>query len=328
VPKKQPRRNDRAAREAASRAKRITNAAARPPRPAPATEASVKLAAALEDAGLPDLAERARRLHFDELYGPTAFPMFELVRELTRAGQPSLIDRVTGGEFDATEADHAAYERTPAGAAEAAEMRKIIAEHPELAARAEEVLGHIGRDPRLQRRIAKEAVAEIAAGDDPRPPYAVDDDAPIEAADVMPGLRGLLGQRGPGGERLDTPEVLAAAELGGRTGAQGFELGWSDDEPGTPSEKRGWYARAAYRGAVIAVDDHAGPSAAALAFAQRVMENAQCQHCKRLVTLNPAGAYARDVTLLDGRTWSAAEQAAAGLCVWRREHVHWLRGCA
>lgn len=118
--------------------------------------------------------------------------------------------------------------------------------------------------------------------------------------------------------------VQACADLAGRTGATGFEIGYLHD--GVPAEEAGWYAHAQYRGTRI-TEEGRGPVEACEGLAARLLSGAQCQHCKKLVTLSPLGAMARDVTLLNGKTWTAREQAAAGLCHWQREGSRWERGC-
>jgi len=115
---------------------------------------------------------------------------------------------------------------------------------------------------------------------------------------------------------------MAAADLVGRTGARHFEIGYLDD---TPPHR--WYAHAQYRGARITCENQPDPVAAAEGLARQLLTGAQCQHCGRLVTLNPAGAYAHDSTLMDGRPWTAQQQTDAGVCYWRRRGRTWVRGC-
>lgn len=124
----------------------------------------------------------------------------------------------------------------------------------------------------------------------------------------------------------DADAVKACADLVGRTGAKSFEVGYLNE--GVPVAQAGWFATAVYRGAKIIAGDKASGAEACDALAVKLLSGAQCQHCKKLVTLNPAGAMARDATLVDGRKWTAAEQAKAGLCYWRRDGARWDRGCA
>ena len=144
-----------------------------------------------------------------------------------------------------------------------------------------------------------------------------------EGQETMAALAGTgpHARRGTGADDA----VVACADLVGRTGARSFECGYLHE--GVPVAEAGWYASAMFKGARIAVEDKASPAEACDALAARLLSGAQCQHCKKLVTLNPAGAVARDVTLVDGRRWTAAEQAKAGLCRWRRDGGRWERGC-
>lgn len=123
--------------------------------------------------------------------------------------------------------------------------------------------------------------------------------------------------------QLDDDAVVACADLAGRTGATGFQIGYLSDDP-----PHGWYAYAQYRGARISADDQPGPSEAADALSRRLLQGARCQHCKGLVTLSGDGAFAfRKATLTDGTTWDAADAARAPQCRWRRMGARWARGC-
>jgi len=120
-------------------------------------------------------------------------------------------------------------------------------------------------------------------------------------------------------ERLD-----AATELIARTGATNLQFGFlHDDVPVCDAE---WYATASYQGTRIICENKRHPIEAIEGLATRLLTGAQCQKCKRLITLNPMGAYAADSRLLDGTKWSAEEQIAAGLCLWVRVGRHWV-GC-
>lgn len=320
----------RLAREAASRARRQANAA--PPAPLPVTEASTALVAALTEAGLRDLAERARRLEFDENYGRGPLPLHDLVAALIRAEQPSLIERVKAGDFDATPGDEAAFAATPRGRAEHAETAADVAALPaELRAKMEASMAAMAADPAAQQRMMTEHVARM--GDELNGPLVVPDepdpDEPYDPAEVHAALRPLLGERGPAGERLDTAEILACAEMAGRTGGQGFELGWARD--GVPTDKAGWYAQADYTALGkphrVRVADLPGPAQACRAFLAQVLDGGRCTHCRRITSTNPAGVMGGDRMLLDGTRFTDAEQRAGGICVWRRDGIHWKRGC-
>lgn len=119
--------------------------------------------------------------------------------------------------------------------------------------------------------------------------------------------------------------VLAAVDLVGRTGATGIEIGYLHDD--VPTEQAAWYASVRYRGTRITYENQRSPVDAAEGLARRILAGAKCVHCGRLVTLDQAGAYAHDAVLLDGTSWSATQQVAAGVCYWHRDGRVWRRGC-
>lgn len=87
--------------------------------------------------------------------------------------------------------------------------------------------------------------------------------------------------------------VTACADLVGRSGAAEFEIGWTC--PHTPGEPDGhtcpdvtWYASAIFKGARITVDEHASPTTAALALAERLLRGATCK-CGSPVTMSDFG---------------------------------------
>jgi hypothetical protein len=121
---------------------------------------------------------------------------------------------------------------------------------------------------------------------------------------------------------MDDDAMVAAVDVIGRTGAREFKVGFVNDEP-----PHNWYAHAQYQGTRITVENKAGPLEAAEGLARRLLTGAQCQHCLKLVTLDPHGAIARDQIMVDGRTWTARQQAEAGLCHWYRAGNRWKRGC-
>jgi hypothetical protein len=69
--------------------------------------------------------------------------------------------------------------------------------------------------------------------------------------------------------------IVACADLVGRAGASGFEIGYTRDD--VPTEEAGWYAHASYKGARIMVDERRSPSEAALALAERLLRGAACR---------------------------------------------------
>ncbi|WP_322768422.1 hypothetical protein [Frankia sp. Cr1] len=121
---------------------------------------------------------------------------------------------------------------------------------------------------------------------------------------------------------MDLEEVLACADLVGRSGAAGFEVGYLDDDPTNPR----WYAHAQYRGARVIVEDHPTPSAAADALAQRILAGAKCR-CGRLVATSPYGAVAYNGTLLTGERWTHEQARQTGQCLWRRAGPRWDPSC-
>lgn len=76
--------------------------------------------------------------------------------------------------------------------------------------------------------------------------------------------------------------VVAVADLAGRCGAAGLEVGWVHDD--VPVEEAGWYATASFKGARITEQDHRSPSGAALALAERLLAGGQCR-CGKTTTL-------------------------------------------
>jgi hypothetical protein len=77
--------------------------------------------------------------------------------------------------------------------------------------------------------------------------------------------------------------VVACADLVGRAGASGFEIGYLHDD--VPVEEAGWYASASYKGARLMADEHRSPTAAAMALAERILGGAACR-CGKPVALN------------------------------------------
>lgn len=123
---------------------------------------------------------------------------------------------------------------------------------------------------------------------------------------------------------FDEDAIKACADLVGRTGATGFELGFLHDD--VPIDQAGWYAHAQYEGARVTSSDHPGPVEAADALARRLLNGARCR-CGRLVALSDLGATAYDAHMADGSFWTTQQAAAAGQCRWRRLGPRWARGC-
>lgn len=120
--------------------------------------------------------------------------------------------------------------------------------------------------------------------------------------------------------------VAACADLVGRSGARGFEIGYLHDD--MPPEQAGWYASASYRGTRLQVEDQPGPEQAAMALAVRILTGARCR-CGRLVTLHAdrAAVAFDNATMADGSTWNAQQARDAGQCLWRLEGLQWKPSC-
>ncbi|KLL11568.1 MULTISPECIES: hypothetical protein [Protofrankia] len=121
---------------------------------------------------------------------------------------------------------------------------------------------------------------------------------------------------------MDLEEVLACADLVGRSGASGFEIGYLDDDPANPR----WYAHAQYRGARLTCEDHPTPQAAADALAHRLLQGAQCR-CGRVATTSPYGAVPYNATLINGQRRTHEQARTAGQCLWRRTGARWEPSC-
>lgn len=100
---------------------------------------------------------------------------------------------------------------------------------------------------------------------------------------------------------VDQDAVVAIAELVGRSGGRGFEIGYVNDDP-----PHLWYAQAKYRGERIIAEGKDDPAEAADALARKILDGGQCAHCRRTVRLS------------DGR---------GDVCRWTRMGATWKRGC-
>ena len=126
---------------------------------------------------------------------------------------------------------------------------------------------------------------------------------------------------------MDDDAMLAGAQLVGRTGAQGLEVGYLHDD--VPAEQAGWYAHAQYRGARITTEDHRGAVEAVEALARRLLEGGKCTNCGGLIALSDAGAIIHDGALgPDGKpVWTKETAVEAKQCRWRRIGPRWTAGC-
>lgn len=82
---------------------------------------------------------------------------------------------------------------------------------------------------------------------------------------------------------MNIDAVTACADLVGRAGGLGFEIGYVHDD--VPVDEAGWYAHAMYLGARLTAENHASPSAAAQGLAERILRSARCK-CGQPVRLN------------------------------------------
>lgn len=124
---------------------------------------------------------------------------------------------------------------------------------------------------------------------------------------------------------MNEEALIAAAELVGRTGARGFEIGYLHDD--VPVEEAGWYAHAQYEGVRITVEGP-GPVEAAEALARRLLTGGKCTRCGGLIALSSRGAFIYpSATLTDGTRWDQKDALSTVQCRWRRVGEHWVAGC-
>jgi hypothetical protein len=124
---------------------------------------------------------------------------------------------------------------------------------------------------------------------------------------------------------LDDDALIACADLVGRAGATGFEIGYLHDD--VPPEDAAWYAHAQLRGARITAEGHRGPVEAADALCRRILTGAKCR-CGKLVALSDSGAVIYpDQRMADGSSFTPEQAAKAGQCRWRRMGPRWQMGC-
>lgn len=69
---------------------------------------------------------------------------------------------------------------------------------------------------------------------------------------------------------------MACADLVGRAGAKSFDFGYMNEDAKTVEDAQ-WYASAQYRGTRLFVDNHASPTGAAMALAEKIMRGAMCK---------------------------------------------------
>lgn len=99
----------------------------------------------------------------------------------------------------------------------------------------------------------------------------------------------------------DEDAIRACAGLVERAGAKSFEVGYLRDD--VPMNQAGWYAKALYHGAEIAVEECASPTDAAMKLSQRLLKDATCR-CRRRVVLEGQSTVATCRWYLYTDTWS------------------------
>lgn len=77
-----------------------------------------KLAAALREIGLEDMAVKAAAGGYDDFLSESAMPIHDLVNDLAMVGTPEALklrDRAINGDFDATAEESEAWAKSPDG---------------------------------------------------------------------------------------------------------------------------------------------------------------------------------------------------------------------
>lgn len=125
---------------------------------------------------------------------------------------------------------------------------------------------------------------------------------------------------------LDEDALIAAADLVGRSGAKGFEIGYLNDD--VPIDEADWYCHAQYQGTRIIAEHHPGPVEAAEALARRILEGGKCTRCGGLISLSGKGAvFYPDAVMADGSRFTLQQAKASPQCRWSRQGRSWVAGC-
>jgi hypothetical protein len=85
------------------------------------------LAAALTEAGLPDMAAKAAEGHYHDFLSPLDLPELQLAADLALAGTPAawaLRERVINGDFDASREESEEWAASPEGQETMAELTR------------------------------------------------------------------------------------------------------------------------------------------------------------------------------------------------------------
>lgn len=78
---------------------------------------------------------------------------------------------------------------------------------------------------------------------------------------------------------IDEDVLMAAFDMGHRSGATELEIGYTNDD-GT-----GWFVSANFRGARIFVEGYDRPEAACDAFLRRMLDGAMCRRCGKQIRM-------------------------------------------
>lgn len=114
---------------------------------------------------------------------------------------------------------------------------------------------------------------------------------------------------------FDNATLGALVEMIGRTGARSLEFGYHPmfdddgnelDDATAPASAFRWWAKATYKGAMLAVDDLASPVDALVALEAKVRSGAACRHCRRPID------------------WGGRRRRH---CWWTRQGERWEPGC-
>lgn len=105
---------------------------------------------------------------------------------------------------------------------------------------------------------------------------------------------------------FDEDAIVACVDLGHRSGAKDFKIGYHEDEP--QEGALNWYAEAHFKGARI-FGEGVGPVEAADALSRRLLKGARCRRCGKPIRLGGPSA------------------GGKGKCRWSRQGAEWVPGC-
>jgi hypothetical protein len=115
--------------------------------------------------------------------------------------------------------------------------------------------------------------------------------------------------------------VLAVIDLGMRSGARNFEVGYLNEVDEVPHLVWGpqWWAKVQYRGARLTCEKQDTPALACDGLAHMILDGGTCMHCQ----LRTTTAQTDMGMFLHGRPPEPGEP----VCRWYREGDAWKRGC-